>query len=186
MLIPLCANYGWEILTVNRILQGLSQGFMYPSIHSLLSKWTAISERGKLGTFTYSGTMLGTVVMMAISGTVSDSVMGWPGIFYISGGVCALWSVFWFLYGRNSPDEHKTISESEKSYIQALPETSIIRKGEKNKIPWKSMLTSWPAFALLITSCAHSWGFWTMFTEVPSYLNYIMKMDIKSVGNLIL
>lgn len=38
-----------------RAFQGFTQGFVYPSVHGLLSKWVPISERSRLGTFVYAG-----------------------------------------------------------------------------------------------------------------------------------
>lgn len=49
---------------IARIIQGLAQGLIYPSVHSMLARWVHPSERGFLATFTYSGTHLGTESML--------------------------------------------------------------------------------------------------------------------------
>lgn len=38
-----------------RFLQGLAQGFLLPSIHTLLGHWAPPSERSRIGTFSYAG-----------------------------------------------------------------------------------------------------------------------------------
>lgn len=56
ILTPYAARYGdWKAVAALRILEGLCQGFLFPSTHTLLSKWAPVEERGKLGTYCYTG-----------------------------------------------------------------------------------------------------------------------------------
>lgn len=41
-----------------RVLQGLSQGFVFPSTHAALSRWAPLPERSRIGSFVYSGKLL--------------------------------------------------------------------------------------------------------------------------------
>lgn len=45
--------------------------------------------------------------------------------------------------------------------------------------PWKAILTSPPVYALTIAHCAHNWGFWTILTEIPSYMKNVLHFNIK-------
>lgn len=42
-------------------------------------------------------------------------------------------------------------------------------------------MTSMPMWTLIIAHLAQNWGFWILVTNMPTYLNYILKFDIKSV-----
>lgn len=179
ILIPLFSSVGWELLCATRLVQGVAQGCMYPSVHTLISKWIHPSERGFLMTFTYSGTQAGTVLMLAISGVIAASNIGWPGIFYVSGGAQAIWVVIWFFFGSNSPADYKNISPGEKLYIESMPGTSLQKK---IPMPWKAVFTSRPFLALLVVHCAQNWGFWTLLTEIPSYMKGALDFDIKEVN----
>lgn len=56
ILTPYAARFGdWKAVVTVRILEGLCQGFLFPSTHTLLSKWAPVEERGKLGTYCYTG-----------------------------------------------------------------------------------------------------------------------------------
>ncbi|XP_055545791.1 putative inorganic phosphate cotransporter isoform X1 [Wyeomyia smithii] len=178
VLTPICANIGGSKLVVGlRILQGLSQGFIFPSTHTLLSKWAPVSERGRLGTYCYAGAQFGTVIMLAISGVLASSSFGWPGIFYISGAAGLVWTVMWFFFGGNSPVEHGTISAEERDFI----ENSLGNQDHSKKIvtPWKAIFTSAPMIALIITHSSHNWGFWTLLTEMPTYMKNVLELEIK-------
>ena len=55
LLIPPMAAYGvWGVILC-RVIQGFTQGFFYPCMHNLLSKWIPLTERSRLGTFVYAG-----------------------------------------------------------------------------------------------------------------------------------
>lgn len=183
ILTPICARLGdWQMVCALRVIMGLSQGFLFPSTHTILSKWAPVEERGTLGTYSYSGTQFGTVVMLATSGVMASSVMGWPSIFYISGGVGIVWSVVFFIWGASSPSECSRISPEEKKLI----ETSLGSTSEDEntttpiRTPWVKFFTSIPFMVLTLTHCTHNWGFWTLLTEIPTYMKNILGMDIKS------
>lgn len=180
LLTPVAAGWGWEFMCAARIIQGLAQGLIYPGVHTMLARWVHPSERGFLATFTYAGTHLGTVSMLAVSGEIAASSLGWPGIFYISGGLTAIWSIVWGFLGCDSPSVSKRISKIEKDFIESTKGVST--SGEKKITPWKQIFRSKPFWALLLVHCGQSWGFWTLLTEIPSYMKDILEYDIKAVS----
>lgn len=54
---------GWQAVCACRVVQGLAQGFTYPSIHHLIGKWIPVEEKSSLGTIIYAGTYLYFVLM---------------------------------------------------------------------------------------------------------------------------
>ncbi|XP_058452667.1 putative inorganic phosphate cotransporter isoform X1 [Malaya genurostris] len=179
VLTPVFAHIGDSKLVIAlRIIQGLSQGFIFPSTHTLLSKWAPVSERGRLGTYCYAGAQFGTVIMLAISGVLASSSIGWPGIFYVSGAAGLVWTVLWYFFGGNSPVEHPTITAEERDFI----ENSLGNQDHSKRIvtPWKAIFTSAPMIALIIAHSSHNWGFWTLLTEMPTYMKNVLGLNIKS------
>jgi MFS family permease len=51
LLIPVAAKTGAGYVISIRILQGLSQGVIFPSMHAMWSKWSPPFERSRLTTF---------------------------------------------------------------------------------------------------------------------------------------
>lgn len=183
LITPFCANYGgWGLVCFVRLLQGLTQSFVFPCTHTLLSKWAPLSERGRLATFCYAGSQLGTVFMLAISGLIAYSPMGWPGIFYFSGIIGILWAIGFTIFGSNSPADHKNITQIEREFIEESTRNNENNKsqGMSIKIPWYDIFTSTPFWALLIVHCGQNWGFWTLLTNTPTYMRNMLEYDIKS------
>ncbi|KOB69180.1 Sodium-dependent phosphate transporter [Operophtera brumata] len=114
-----------------------------------------------------------------VSGFIAE-YWGWPAIFYLNGTLGALWTVAYVFLGSPSPQSSKMISDQERSYIQ----TSLGQVGEQKKLqtPWKAIWTSLPFISLIIAHCGQNWGFWTLMTEMPSYMKQVLGVDIKANG----
>ena len=51
--------------------------------------------------------------------------------------------------------------------------------------PYKHIVKSMPFWALAVTSVCQSWGFYTLQTNVPTYLNNIQHIPLTMVSKLI-
>ncbi|CAB0016294.1 unnamed protein product [Nesidiocoris tenuis] len=56
--------------------------------------------------------------------------------------------------------------------------------GQKMKIPWLSIATSIPMWALFLVQLAQNWGFWTLLTLMPTYIDKVLGFNIKENGLL--
>jgi len=50
------------------------------------------------------------------------------------------------------------------------------------KAPWKDILTSGPVFGVVAGHLASNWGLYQLNTLMPTYLNDVLKVDIKTNG----
>ncbi|XP_023014226.2 putative inorganic phosphate cotransporter [Leptinotarsa decemlineata] len=183
ILIPVFGKqFGYIGVIVCRIIQGMTQGFMLPSTHNLLSSWAPLSERAKWGGIVYNGMALGNVIAMPLTGAICSTNAGWPVVFYLYGSLGMIWCTLWFIFAADKPAKHKNISKEEREFI----ENNLDSKDDYSKIPtpWKSIFTSVPFITLIITHCAQNWGFWTLLTEIPSFLKNIMGLNIATNSSL--
>ncbi|XP_014102800.2 putative inorganic phosphate cotransporter [Bactrocera oleae] len=185
LLTPLSAQVGdWQLTCALRFLQGFCQGSIYPSTHTLLAQWAPPAERGILATICFSGPQFGSIIILSISGILAASKYGWPSIFYISGGCGFIWSFVWLLWGADSPRRSKLITTKERNYIESA--LAVISKSENNSTaaklstPWLSIFTSVPFWMLNILCCSYHWGYWTLMTQIPSYIKNVLDKDIQS------
>ncbi|KAJ8946312.1 hypothetical protein NQ318_004201 [Aromia moschata] len=161
-----------------RIVQGLAQGFIYPSLAVILGQWAPLSERATMVAISMSGFTISNVVAMPIAGYICGSWYGWPMSFYVFGLLGVAWIIPWVIFGHNSPAEHKSITTEERTYIQRS--VGYVESQENIRTPWKAILTSVPVWAYVIACYGSEWGFSTLLTEMPTYIDKIMKFDIQS------
>ncbi|XP_017839852.1 putative inorganic phosphate cotransporter [Drosophila busckii] len=182
ILTPMSVKFGgWIGMCVIRGLQGLAQGAVHPATHVLLSKWSPVSERGMLATICYSGAQFGTIAMLATSGFIADTAMGWPGIFYVGGACGFVWVIFWRIFASSTPEKDRRISPGELKFIQESRSVGKMQEADHlAPTPWKHIFTSMPFLSLLVVHCTHMWGFWTLLMQIPNYIKSIYNIDIKS------
>ena len=79
------------------------------------------------------------------------------------------------------------VSELDGSRIDQDDQVALIevkRIPEQPPIPFKAIFTSVPFWAIMITHSCQNWGFYTLLSELPTYMNKILHFDIKEVRNL--
>ncbi|XP_061188671.1 sialin-like [Saccostrea echinata] len=184
ILTPVLARGSPNLLIITRVFIGIGEATMYPGAQAFWAKWSPPHERSRLVGFAFGGTQLGNALAFPVSSLFCEYV-GWPWIFYFLGSCSLLWTLFWGFFVRDSPGEMPNITEIEKKYIehslgkQNLPENPYLRKKGK---PWKSILTSLPVWAILVTNAAGNYGAYMLLTQIPTYLKEVLKFNIKSNG----
>ncbi|KAJ8959237.1 hypothetical protein NQ318_022500 [Aromia moschata] len=169
----------WVWVVVIRVMEGLGEGTTFPALTTLLANWVPVGERSKIGTLVYSGSQIGTVVGNSLSGVLIAATHDWAMVFYVFGILGVLWYVFFSLLCYTDPESHPFISDNEKKYLKE--QIVNISSDEKN-IPWRSIMTSWPLWALVVAQIGHDWGFFTMVTDLPKYMKDVLHFNVKQNG----
>ncbi|XP_037786838.1 putative inorganic phosphate cotransporter isoform X1 [Penaeus monodon] len=182
VLTPLSARASTELFIAVRIFCGAVQGVVFPAVNSMLATWIPPFERSRFSTIVYSGFPLGTVLSLPIGGWLCSSTFlgGWPSVFYLFGGLGIVWGIFWFILIHDRPEAHPRISASELAHIQAF--AGQTKRAEGVPLPWKDLLMSLPFWGLLAGSLGYDYGFYTLLTELPTYLKNIQHFDMSSNG----
>lgn len=179
MLSPIAARTNFTLFIIVRILEGMGEGVTFPSMHAMLAKWIPPLEMSKFGAYVYAGTNFGTIISLPLSGWLCSLKLwgGWPLSFYLFGALGVVWFVFWMLLVYDSPSTHPRIDRQEQAYILA----SVGPQDEdRRSVPWGKMLTCLPLWAILVTQCGNSWAFYTLLTELPTYMAHILHFDIEA------
>nr|XP_024214643.1 probable anion transporter 6, chloroplastic [Halyomorpha halys] len=181
---PLAAiHFGAVGIIVVRALMGIAQGGVYPNINNLLSIWAVPQEKTVWGPFVYNGMAFGTFVAMIASGSIAAR-LGWPSIFYSSGIIGTAIGVALLYFGKCSPSEHQGISKEEEEFMRNSLGNHSSETMRKLGVPWKKILTSVPMITLTITHWCNSWGFWTINSLTPTYMNGVLHFEVERNGML--
>ncbi|KAG8251340.1 hypothetical protein J6590_081977 [Homalodisca vitripennis] len=181
LLTPLAAKIHVYLLVATRVLEGMFEGVTYPAMLGIWSRWAPPCERSRLVTITLSGSYFGTVAAMAVSGAIAQH-LNWASIFYVLGMIALFWCFLWCFLIRESPLHDPWVSEAEKNYIQESIGPSL--RAKRVRVPWKSVLTSAPVWAIVAAHFSENWGFYTLLTELPTFMSDTFHMKIMN-GNML-
>ena len=184
LLTPIAARWSVYLMIALKVLEGISQGVTYPSMHALLSCWIPPLERSRAVSFVHSGAHLGTVTGILLSGLLCDHGFagGWPSVFYVFGAAGCAWSFVWFAICHSSPSTHPRISVAERRYIEMSME--FREMSTKPPVPWAKVATSLPFWALAVTHFTSNWGYYTLLTCLPKYMHDVLQFDMTQNGIL--
>ncbi|XP_049865733.1 vesicular glutamate transporter 1-like isoform X1 [Pectinophora gossypiella] len=178
---PPLAHISTGLLIAVRVIEGLFEGVTYPCIHAVWSRWAPSEERARLATFAFSGSYAGTVVSMPVCSLLAHYT-GWPGIFYVFGIMGLVWTTIWWLVVKESPEKDPHITPAELKYIQDSRGTQV--EGSKIRHPWRAMLTSAPVWAIVMAHFTENWGFYTLLTFLPTFMQDIFHFETSQTGFL--
>lgn len=159
-------KFGFASIFAFRILQGMAEGCLYPSVHGFWRYWAPKQERSKLVTISFFGMAVGPIIGYPISGLLTTK-FGWPANFYFWGILAIIWVIIWLLVSRKCPAEDSCISESEKLYIEKNSSQMVIKGSD---VPWISIMTSIPVWAIIVANVGRNWTYQFSFSGLPTFL----------------
>ncbi|EEB20071.1 sialin, putative [Pediculus humanus corporis] len=175
---PPLTKINFYVLLAIRIIEGFFEGVTFPCIHAVWSKWAPPLERSKLATIAFSGSFIGTVISMPLSGLIAN-VWGWEAIFYIFGAVGLAWCALWLAFVKEAPRYDPYITKEELNYIESSIGSS---PDARVKHPWGQILKSPPVWAIVTAHFSENWGFYTLLTQLPSFMNDTLNYKVEKAG----
>ncbi|WP_276168682.1 MFS transporter [Zobellia alginiliquefaciens] len=110
------AAFNFISLLVVRFLFGAGEAGAFPGMSRAIYTWIPLQERGLVTGINFSGSRLGAAFALPAVAWLIDS-FGWRTSFVILGVVGVVWAAAWFLFFRDTPEEHSGVSEHEKEFI---------------------------------------------------------------------
>uniref|UniRef100_A0A0K8TRD0 Putative permease of the major facilitator superfamily protein n=1 Tax=Tabanus bromius TaxID=304241 RepID=A0A0K8TRD0_TABBR len=181
LLTPVAASLHYIALTVLRVLLGFLLGASWPAIHPIAAVWVPPMDRSKF-IANMMASALGAAVTMPICGVLIDQ-WGWQSVFYATGLAGLVWSVAWFFLTFESPATHPRISPEERREIEEAIGSTTSKK-RPSYVPWRSMLSSPPVWAIIITHTCSVLGYFTLINQLPTFMKHILQFNIKANGLL--
>ncbi|XP_013416337.1 vesicular glutamate transporter 2 [Lingula anatina] len=183
-LIPTLMPLHFGYVVAIRVLQGLAEGVIVPSMQGIWSVWAPENEKNRLALFSLSGAYCGPAVAMLLTGIVNCHV-GWEYIFYMYSGAGGLWVIVWFVFVFESP--HKSpdrLGEKERMLFEKenVGATSGSSKDKVKSIPWKDILTSPAVWAVFVAGTTRSWVLLLVTNYLPEYLDNTFGRSIDLIG----
>ena len=159
-----CASHGlamtFGMLAVSRFLLGMGEGGGFPASTKAVAEWFTTAERSTAMGIINAGTAVGAVVAPPGIAMIISSA-GWRWVFYASGLVGLLWTVWWWI-------SYSTPRQEEATEVEAVGWLDLLRY----KQVWGLVLGKFLSDA--------AWYFYLFW--LPKYLYDVRGFDIKKVG----
>lgn len=81
----------------------------------------------------------------------------------------------------SSPEEHPFIKDEEREYLRTEM-GQLKRNDDLPPTPWLAIITSVPMIALVFAQIGHDWGFYIMVSDLPKYMDEVLRLSIKNNG----
>lgn len=181
LLIPQAAVLHYSVLILLRSIQGVASGLTWPAMFAIVGHWIPAIERSRFMS-SFQGFSFGIGLTYPLCGFIIAHY-GWPVVFYTTGSIGVFWCIFWWLFAYDQPSKHPRISRRELSYIQSNVGNTVVG-GKGMAVPWLSIFTSVPAWAIGITTFGRIWVHYTFIIPGPLYMKTVLGFSIQKNGVL--
>ena len=110
------AAFSFVSILIYRFLFGVGEAGAFPGIARATFSWIPMKERGIVNGINFSGARLGPAMALPVVAWMIE-LMGWRQMFGVLGLIGIAWAVFWYLWFRNDPTQHASITSAERDYI---------------------------------------------------------------------
>lgn len=112
--------------------------------------------------------------------------LGWESVFYVFGCIGLIWFFLWIFIVKRSPQDDPYITDEERTYIIASLGNQKTNLPKFIDAPWKSIWTSSAVWAIIVAHFCESWGFFTLLTELPSFLKGYRSKELRAYNQPII
>lgn len=169
-----------------RMSVGVLEAPSYPSNNKIVSAWFPTHERASAISVYTSGQFVGLALLAPLLTSV-QAVIGWRGLFFLTGGIGVLWAfVLWRFY--REPHEHASVTREELDYIErggGLAKTAAQPGSARPAFAWSDLkvaLTSRQLWGVYLGQYCLGALFQFFLTWFPTYLKEYRHLSLVSTG----
>ncbi|MCW5977788.1 MAG: MFS transporter [Bryobacteraceae bacterium] len=166
-------------MAVFRFLFGVGEAGAFPIATRSLSRWMLPTERGYAQGLTHAGSRLGAALTPPLV-VFLILAYGWRTPFFVFGLLGLVWAAVWFVYYRDTPEEHASVNAAERELIQ----TSLggRRPPRSKSVPWRAILSSGTLWRLSAMYALYGYCISVYLDWFPKYLHDHRGFDLKQMG----
>lgn len=176
---------GLSSLIAARFVFGLGEAGAFPTATRAAQLWFPKAERGLV-----QGTMHSfSRFAVAVAPFLAVSIMlafGWRYIFYVCAAAGLLWSLVFYQFYRNRPEEHPGVNQAELGHIRGRDPDGTVKSPiavcARSAVPWKMILRSPNMWYIAAGYCCFYYGTYFYISWFPTYLLEYRQLSLKAVG----
>jgi ACS family glucarate transporter-like MFS transporter len=165
----------WQIVA-SRFLFGMGAAGAYPNASGVISRWFPKREHALAQGFLWSAGRLGGALAPLILVPLAAR-FGWRSIFWLLGTVGVLWSIAWWTWFRDEPEELPDITTTE------LNEIGNVEAGSAHThIPWRRLLQLPHLWLIVFAYFCYAFGSWFYFGWFTTWLVQGAGFSVAQMG----
>ncbi|TMS37948.1 hypothetical protein L596_004779 [Steinernema carpocapsae] len=178
----LAVNWGYGYVFVSRVIMGLGEGVLIPSINTIVTRWFPADERSTAASLYTAGNQVAAAFGNPAAAALCASQFRWPSVFYLCSTIGTVWLVLWRLTITNSPSKSNCISDRERAYLERKIPKAKPQSKKDHVTPWKAMLTSMPLWTLFVCQFAANTIVVFMQIYLPSFFKEVLYLPMVDNG----
>jgi MFS transporter, ACS family, glucarate transporter len=151
------------VLVVVRFLFGAGEAGAYPTVATVVFRWFPLVERGRtFGVVLLSGQLGGAIAPLL---TVPLQVhFGWRASFSLFGIVGVCWSISWWRWYRNTPQEKAGVT------AQELADIGPPVAAAAHEFPWRAIASNKSVWAIMGATFGYLYSYYFFLFWLPTYM----------------
>lgn len=110
-----------------RFFFGVGESGAFPALSKVVFNWFPVKERGLVQGINFSGARVGAAVALPFIAFLIEWI-GWRYSFVFFGVTGIMFAIAWYLFFRDTPEQHSWVGEEEKAYIQVNRQATSLEK----------------------------------------------------------
>jgi ACS family glucarate transporter-like MFS transporter len=182
--LPSTINHAVFLLIGIRFVLGAGEAVIYPAANQFVAYWVPQQERGFVNGLIFAGVGAGSGLTPPLL-TWLIVAHGWRSAFWFSAVVGSIAGAVWWIFARDTPEEHPGVSRAELKEIRnglgyARATKSFVRtEPEREPISWKAIFARRDLAALMAGYFSFGYIAWVFFSWFFLYMAQVRGFDLK-------
>lgn len=173
--------HSYWLLVADRLLLGVAESLIFPSMLILLTQWFTRAERSRANAILILGNPVTVTWMAAVTGFLIHAV-GWQMTFILEGIPSVLWALVWILVARDHPRRVRWLpKESSRQLTDALEREQASLPATNNL---RAALRVRGVLLLCLQYFCWSFGVYSLVLWIPEMLRSGSARGMEQVGLL--
>src|SRR5580692_1360392 len=169
-----------------RFAFGLGEAGAFPTASRAMQLWFPKSERGFVQGMTHCFSRLAIAITPLVAVVIMNA-WGWRWIFYLFALLGIAWSVVFFYFYRNRPEDEPRVDAGELAHIRGTSpngDISPVATRLRSNVPWRAIFTSPNMWFIAAAYGCFFYGAYFYVSWFPTYLLEFRHLSLSSVGYL--
>lgn len=168
-----------------RFAFGLAEAGAFPTATRAMQLWFPKAERGIVHGVLHGFSRLAIAFVPFLAVTIMIA-FGWRWIFYFFAASGLLWSLAFYFFYHNLPEQHPKVNDAELAHIRGLSEDGTPKPAmvlhNRAAVPWRRILRSRNMWYIAAGYGCFHYGAYFFITWFPTYLLEYRHLSLKSIG----